>query len=166
MGLMRVEKSIISFSRRNGCFASTIWSKSSCSVERSMREVFSDGFCIKYVGTRATMEIFYHISLYYFLWRSRSFGNSPILAGLAFNKEFRMTPIEALISVIVNQHVNKIHVLTGESAWTPCRFRNGNLVLFGNAGENGADLDDWPPRRSYDHLGFFLSCSDSVGRES
>src|SRR3989338_5492908 len=77
MGLMRVEKSIISFSRRNGCFASTIWSKSSCSVERSMREVFSDGFCIKYVGTRATMEIFYHISLYYFLWRSRSFGNSP-----------------------------------------------------------------------------------------
>src|SRR3989338_8197944 len=78
MGLMRVEKSIISFSRRNGCFASTIWSKSSCSVERSMREVFSDGFCIKYVRTRATMEIFYHISLYYFLWRSRSFGNSPI----------------------------------------------------------------------------------------
>ena len=91
---------------------------------------------------------------------------AEILAGLAFNKEFRMTPIEALISVIVNQHVNKIHVLTGESAWTPCRFRNGNLVLFGNAGENGADLDDWPPRRSYDHLGFFLSCSDSVGRES
>lgn len=87
------------------------------------------------------------------------------LAELPFNSEFRMTPLEASVSVITNQFVNKTRILVGKYAWTPSRSLVGHLVDFGDAGECGACLCDWYPRDADDYLGFFLSRSDTAKRE-
>jgi hypothetical protein len=39
------------------------------------------------------------------------------------------------------------------------RSRNGNLVNFGDADEDGANLNDWNPQNANDNIGFFLSRS-------
>lgn len=87
------------------------------------------------------------------------------LAELPFNSEFRMTPLEASVSVITNQFVNKTRILVGKYAWTPRRSLDGSLVCFGHAGEHGAYLGSWRPRSANDYLGFLLSRSDTAKRE-
>jgi hypothetical protein len=88
-------------------------------------------------------------------------------AELPFNQLFRGNFVEYLIWVLVNQYVNKTRLLEKEYAWTVSRSRCGDLVNFGDAGEDGAGLSDWGPQYAGDvRLGFFLSRSDSAGRES
>lgn len=91
---------------------------------------------------------------------------AKVLASIPFNRQFRETPIEALIRVIVNQRVNKTRVLVGEYSWTPSCSRDGGLVSFGDAGADGASLRGWNPQNAYGHLGFFLSRSDTAKSES
>ena len=89
-----------------------------------------------------------------------------VLVGLAFNQLFREPPIEAFLRVLVNQQINKTRVLESEDAWTNRRSRRHRLVSFGDADEDGADLDYWSPGLSFGNLGFFLSRSETAGRES
>lgn len=95
-------------------------------------------------------------------WRK----GAETLATLPFNQLFRETPVEALLRVVVNQQVNKTRVLVGEYSWTPSCSRDGRLVGFGCAGDDGADLYGWNPRSASDDLGFFLSRSEVAKRES
>lgn len=84
---------------------------------------------------------------------------AEILTKMAFNQLFRESPVEALIRVFVNQHVNGIRILEKECSWTNCRSSSGHVVLFGNADSGGASIDYWYPGYESDDLGFFLSRS-------
>lgn len=88
-----------------------------------------------------------------------------VLSELPFNQKSRDTPIEAMMRVIANQHVNRFRPLENEYSWTNARSSYGCLVDFGPTDERGAGVDDWNPRGSNDYRGFFLSRSDTVESE-
>jgi hypothetical protein len=90
---------------------------------------------------------------------------AEILANLQFNQQFRETPVEALIQIILNQKVNKVRLLENEYSWTQSRSRDGDLVNLGNADSDGACLHSWHPKYANVSIGFFLSRSEFVGSE-
>lgn len=95
-------------------------------------------------------------------WQS----GSLLQANLPFNQFARGNFVETLMWVVTNQYVNRIRLLETEWAWLVSRSRRGLLVAFGSAGGDGANLYDWHPQDVGDSMGFFLSRSDTVRRES
>lgn len=87
---------------------------------------------------------------------------SETLANLPFNLQFRETPVEAMLRVLLNQKVNKIRLLENQYSWTNARSSDGDLVCFGDAADDGAAVDGWDPLVASDFLGFFLSRSEIV----
>ncbi|MFA6551876.1 MAG: hypothetical protein WCT19_00050 [Candidatus Paceibacterota bacterium] len=89
-----------------------------------------------------------------------------ILAGMPFNRQFRGTPVELLIQVLLNQKVNSFRFLENEYAWTNVLSSHGYLVPFGYADSSGAYVDRWRPQLDDGSFGFFLSRSENVESES
>ena len=81
------------------------------------------------------------------------------LGDLKINQLLRQTPAEALYDNLILFQNTKERSLEAMYTWTSHRSSDGNLVNFGNADAEGANVNRWKPDGTYDYLGVVLSRS-------
>ena len=82
-----------------------------------------------------------------------------MLEALQITRLTRQTPTEARYDSLVYLENNDKRLLENSYTWTSRRSSDGNLVDFGNADAEGADVNRWKPGSTHDGLGVVLSRS-------